>query len=54
MPSDLVYIPMCLLLSTGGGDQAPKWFPSNPKGEIVGIMTNVLSFMENYLINMST
>lgn len=29
-----------------GGDQTPKWFPSSPKGDIVGIMAYVLSLME--------
>ena len=55
---------MCLQVSTGGGAHTSKWFTSIPKGEIVVIMTNVLSsmttylmnclLMENYLINMST
>jgi len=39
---------------TSGGDQTPKWLPSSPKGEIFGIMTNVLSLIVTYLINMST
>ena len=25
-------------VSTGCGDQTPSWFPSSPKGEIVGNM----------------
>ena len=41
---------MHLQVFTGGGDQTLKWFPSSPKGEILGIMTNVLSLMETYLI----
>lgn len=47
----LVYLQMYLQVPTDGGDQTPKWLPSSPKGEIVGIMTNVLSLMETYLVS---
>jgi len=28
-----------------GGDQTQNWFPSSPKGEIVGIMDNLLALI---------
>ena len=49
----LVCLQMCLQVSTGGGNQTPKWFPSSPKEEIISIMTKVLFLMETYLIKMS-
>ena len=54
MLGDLLYLQMCLQVSTSGGDQTPMWLPSSPKGEIVGIMTHMLSLMKTYLIKIST
>jgi len=51
---NLVYLQMSLQVSSSGGDQTPKWLPSSPKGEIVGIMKNVLSLMATYLIRIQT
>jgi len=36
---------MCLKMYVGGV-KTPKWLPSSPKGEVVGIMDNALSLME--------
>ena len=46
------YSQVCLQVFSDG-DQTLKWFPSSSKGEIVGIMANVLSLMETYFIKMS-
>jgi len=55
---DIYDIYMCLQMYlqvfTSGRVQTQNWLPSSPKWDIFGIMANVLSLMETYLINMST
>lgn len=49
-----VCLQMSLQVFTNDGDQTLTWLPSSPKADIFGIITNVLSLMETFLINMST
>jgi len=40
---------LVLMLFVGCDEKTPKWLPSSPKGDIVGIMMHVLSLMETHL-----